>query len=123
MTGLVCLNFFQAAGLVSESLRVFFAALLHFHFLGSWSGLRGIFAAQPVTESSLGLLFEGDTLFIACLAGRRPRKSSQFQGLLEAIVSCLPSCSKNFSIGEDISILEGTCTTGSPCVLLDFPYL
>jgi hypothetical protein len=50
----------------------------------------------------------GSSTFITHSAREGPGESAQFQGLLEAILSCLPSCSKRFLAGGNVSILEET---------------
>ena len=44
--------------------------------------------------------------FTATLAGRGPSETDQFQGLPEAILSCLPSCLKSFLQDEEFSSLR-----------------
>jgi hypothetical protein len=48
--------------------------------------------------------------FTADTGKRGPSESGQFQGVLEAVLSCLPSCLKMFPAGWDVSISEETTT-------------
>ena len=87
MTGL---NLFQEVQLVSAS---------------PTTGFRAFFAAQ------LTPLWEKDSAFTAYNKREGPNESSQFQGVPEAIFSCLVSCLKGVQAGwMECSFLEITVT-------------
>jgi hypothetical protein len=68
---------------------------------GSWSGIRVFFALSE----------KGLSAFVAYFDREGPGRSTQFQELPEAILSCLPSCLKSFPTGMACFNLPGNCYT------------
>lgn len=60
------------------------------------------------------LISGGLSAFIDYCGREGPSESGQFQGLPGALLSCLPSCLRSFSVERNVSILQKTVTTSPP---------